>query len=285
VVSKSFKKNFIYFTTKNNVTIRITFLNEGDCSNFARKFEECLSDVNLTNINTTQINKKLSQNLPLNSANNEIPKENNILQRLDIDFSKELDGSITPKASRRILGDKDDQLLIRNNKSMPYRPLASLTQSHRPNQSNENTSQLLPSMTSQQSSNNISKKFYSTQNTLKCDKENMNEKENDTRQYNLRLKRRISPADENQNDNDTISGVTLPKKTCQRNLIGSKNSLTPWNRNNSSIKLNSTGFSNLGNTCYMNAILQCLLNIDSFSSDLKANKQFIGSLSRDCLYM
>ena len=30
----------------------------------------------------------------------------------------------------------------------------------------------------------------------------------------------------------------------------------------------NTGFSNIGNTCYMNSILQCLLNIDPFMLEL-----------------
>ncbi len=49
--------------------------------------------------------------------------------------------------------------------------------------------------------------------------------------------------------------------------------LTRWNRS-SSLSLSSKGFSNLGNTCYMNAILQCLLNIQVFKNDLLANYEF-----------
>lgn len=260
-------------------------MNEADCSYFIKKFEECLSDVNLTNTDSTQINNQsIHKPNPIVTCQ-EASRENKILKSLDTDFSKELNGLFKPQNTRKVLGDKDDQLLLKHNKSIPYRPLSSLTKPHKPIESNENEPPSLPPISSQQSSNNISKKFYSTQVTLKHDKENMDEKENETRLYNLRLKRRISPVDENQNNNESISGINLPKKTCQRNLIGSKNSITPWNRNSSSNKLNIKGFSNLGNTCYMNAILQCLLNIDSFSSDLRSNKKFVDNLSKDCLYM
>lgn len=54
-----------------------------------------------------------------------------------------------------------------------------------------------------------------------------------------------------------------------------------WNRNDELAKLTgSKGFSNLGNTCYMNAILQCIVNIDLFSNELISNFDIVKELEK-----
>ncbi|XP_052234704.1 ubiquitin carboxyl-terminal hydrolase 37-like isoform X2 [Dreissena polymorpha] len=45
------------------------------------------------------------------------------------------------------------------------------------------------------------------------------------------------------------------------------------------------GFSNLGNTCYMNAILQSLYSLDTFTSDLHSNRRILKSLQSHSLYL
>ncbi len=69
----------------------------------------------------------------------------------------------------------------------------------------------------------------------------------------------------------------LTNQENEENQLNQAASLRPtlkhWNRSNS-LTMSSNGFSNLGNTCYMNAILQCLLNIRIFKNDLLANYQY-----------
>jgi hypothetical protein len=126
-----------------------------------------------------------------------------------------------------------------------------------------------------------------------------------------------------------ISSLLTPKRLCVSNKQvrsnkcnqenqenNSDGSIKQWNRNNSlnrscgkgylhiflvliiidlitfDLKILLKRFSNLGNTCYMNAILQCLLNIDIFSNELMNNYNLIfnsdlhkyKSTQNECLY-
>ncbi|CAF0909838.1 unnamed protein product [Brachionus calyciflorus] len=91
-----------------------------------------------------------------------------------------------------------------------------------------------------------------------------------TPSVNTRVSKKLNmtPKQENQKENNFNFDDDLLKSPVKT-----------WNRNNSKTFLK--GFSNLGNTCYMNSILQCILNIDIFALELLQNYDKIKQIQLD----
>jgi ubiquitin carboxyl-terminal hydrolase 26/29/37 len=83
-------------------------------------------------------------------------------------------------------------------------------------------------------------------------------------------------------ENTKISRALTPKQSKREENVENETITKSWNRTNSKTTLSveatpsqpARGFSNLGNTCYLNAILQVFLHMEVFANDLIQNYQF-----------